>query len=305
MSQIAIVIVNWNGKKDTLHCLASLEKLKVSKYKVAVTVVDNGSSDGSVDVIRKEFPHVYIIENNKNLGFTGGNNVGISHVLREGASYVWLLNNDTFVDAHALNEIVSSFNDQHVGIAGSKIYFAPGHEFHKDRYASHERGNVLWYAGGSIDWNNMYASHRGVDEVDKGQYNQVEETPFITGCSMMVKRNVFETVGMLDDRYYLYLEDVDFCLRAQRAGYKTLYVPSSKVWHMNASSSGGPGTILHEYYFTRNRLLLGFQFAPLRTRIALMREAIRFLFQGSSVKKKAVIDMIVGRFGRSHDANEN
>lgn len=305
MSQIAIVIVNWNGKKDTLRCLASLQKLKVSKYKITVTIVDNESSDASVEVIRKKFPHVYIIENDKNLGFTGGNNVGISHVLREGASLVWLLNNDTFVDEHALDELISSFTDQYIGIAGSKIYFAPGHEFHKDRYTSNERGNVLWYAGGTIDWNNMYASHRGVDEVDTGQYNQLEETPFITGCSMMIKRNVFETVGMFDDRYYLYLEDVDFCLRTQRAGYKTIYVPSSKIWHVNAGSSGGPGNILHEYYFTRNRLLLGLRFAPLRTKIALIREAMRFLFQGSSIKKQAVIDMIVGKFGRSYDPNED
>jgi GT2 family glycosyltransferase len=143
----------------------------------------------------------------------------------------------------------------------------------------------------------MYASHRGVDEVDHGQYDTEEETPFVTGCSMMIRSSVFDRIGILDDRYYLYLEDLDFCLRAKKAGFTLRYVPSSVLWHVNAGSSARPGNPLQQYYQTRNRLLLGFRYAPMRTKIALLREAVRFLLTGSAVARKAVIDWFTGRFG--------
>lgn len=298
MPQIAIVIINWNGKKDTLNCLASLNKLVTSGFTKSVIVVDNGSSDGVVEEIRKNFPDVHIIETKENLGFTGGNNFGMSYALQSGHNYIWLLNNDTIVDAHALISLIKVFDDPRVGIAGSKIYFAPGREYHKDQYKTSERGHILWYAGGIIDWDNIYARHRGVDEVDRGQYDKTEETAFVTGCSMMIKKEVMQKVGMFDNRYYLYLEDVDLCLRAKRNHYKTVYVPSSKIWHVNAGSSGGPGSKLHQYYLTRNRLLLGMRFAPLRTKVALLREALRFFTHGTPTEKKAVVDFFLGRLGK-------
>ncbi|KKQ83490.1 MAG: Glycosyl transferase family 2, partial [Candidatus Woesebacteria bacterium GW2011_GWA1_38_8] len=234
-----------------------------------------------------------LLKTGKNLGFTGGNNVGIRYALDHEADFVWLLNNDTFVDRNVL-AFVSAFRDPTVGICGSKIYFAPGREFHYDRYEEKDRGKVLWYAGGLVDWDNMYASHRGVDEVDHGQYDKSVETPFITGCSMMIRREVIDRIGFLDDKYYLYLEDLDFCLRAKKAGFKLLYVPSSILWHVNAGSSARPGNPLHEYYLTRNRLLLGFRYASFRTKVALLREALGFT---SSVRRKAVMDWMFGRFG--------
>ncbi|OGG35715.1 hypothetical protein A2363_02990 [Candidatus Gottesmanbacteria bacterium RIFOXYB1_FULL_47_11] len=291
--KISVIIVNWNGWKDTLICLASLAKIRDINVSLQTIVVDNGSTNESVARIRKKFPNITLLETGKNLGFTGGNNVGIRHALAQGADFVWLLNNDTFVDKGVLS-FLGAFDDSRVGVAGCKIYFAPGREFHHHRYKDTERGHVFWYAGGIVDWANMYASHRGVDAVDRGQYDKTEETAFVTGCSMIIRREVVEKIGMLDDNYYLYLEDLDYCLRAKKAGYKLLYEPSSVVWHVNAGSSARPGNPLHEYYFTRNRLLLGFRYAPLRTRFALLREAFRFT---SPVRRKAVRDWVLGRFG--------
>lgn len=213
---------------------------------------------------------------------------------------MWLLNNDTEVDKDVLS-FLNVFDDPTVGACGSKIYFAPGHEYHNDRYAKEERGRVFWYAGGLVDWDNMYASHRGVDEVDHGQYDAPIETPFITGCSFVVRSDVVRRVGMLDDAYYLYLEDLDWSLRIQKAGYKTLYAPTSIVWHVNAGSSGRPGNPLHEYYFTRNRLLFGLRYAPLRTKVALLREGTKFLFGKSPIRRKAIIDALTGRFGKQYE----
>jgi len=188
-----------------------------------------------------------------------------------------------------------------VGIAGSKIYFAPGHEYHKGRYTQKEQGKVFWYAGELVDWDNMYASHRGVDEVDTGQYDTEEETPFITGCSMMIARNVLETIGLLDEKFYLYLEDLDYGLRASRAGFRLLYYPKSVIWHLNAGSSGGAGNPLHDYYITRNRLLVGLRYAPIRTKIALIREALGFLYGKNPEKKRAVTDFFFGKFGKQYE----
>ena len=297
--KVFTIIVNWNGYRDTLICLASLAKTSKRFADCTVVVVDNGSTNESVAEIRKKFPKITLLTTGKNLGFTGGNNFGIAYALKHGADFVWLLNNDTFVQENALS-FVKSFDDPRIGICGSKIYFAPEHEFHFDRYEKNERGKVFWYAGGIVDWQNMYASHRGVDEVDHGQYDTTAETQFITGCSMLIRRELIEKIGLLDDRYYLYLEDLDYCLRAKRAGYTLLYVPTSILWHVNAGSSARPGNPLHEYYFTRNRLLLGFRYAKLRTKFALLREGIRFIFGGSAVRRKAVLDWMFGNFGNRY-----
>lgn len=298
--RISIVMVNWNGKDDTVVALSSLKKMDKYGNDASVIVVDNGSTNDSVSAITKSHPWVTLIETGKNLGFTGGNNIGMKAAIKEGADFVWLLNNDIIAHKSALS-ILDVFDKNNIGLAGSKIYFAPGKEYHNGRYSKSERGKVFWYAGGLVDWDNMYASHRGVDEVDEGQYDKVEETSFITGCSMMIKREVIEKIGYLDDKFYLYLEDLDFCLRAKHAGYKRMYVPSSVIWHVNAGSSGGPGNPMHDYYLTRNRLLVGMRYAPVRTKLALFRESLRFLAFDSRVKKKAVLDAFFCRFGNRYE----
>ncbi|MFZ2025230.1 MAG: glycosyltransferase family 2 protein [Microgenomates group bacterium] len=301
---IAVIIVNWNGVDDTVACLNSLERVVRGGNKLLTIVVDNGSTNNSVAVIRKQFPEVTLIENKTNLGFTGGNNVGMKFALEQGADLVWLLNNDTIVDKNVL-AFTEAFEDKTVGASGSKIYFAPDHEYHHDRYTDSERGKVFWYAGGLVDWKNMYASHRGVDEVDHGQYNHIEQTPFITGCSFVIRSEVVRQVGLLDDAYFLYLEDLDWNVRMQKAGWKTMYTPTSVLWHVNAGSSGRPGNPLHEYYFTRNRLLLGIRYAPIRTKIALIREAIRFMGTASDIRKKAVKDWFFRRFGKQYEPTKH
>lgn len=298
--RIFAVIVNWNGKKDTDICLSSLQTISDNRQNLHVIVVDNGSIDDSVRFLRSKYPSITVLPTGANLGFTGGNNVGIKHALSKGADIVWLLNNDTIVQNRVLSNI-STFDDPSVGACCSKILFAAGHEYHANRYRREDLGSVIWYAGGLVDWQNMYASHRGVDEVDHGQYDRIEETPFITGCSFMVKAEVIRKIGLLDDKFYLYLEDLDWSIRIQRAGWKTMYTPSSVLWHVNAGSSGKPGNPLHEYYFTRNRLLLGFRYAPLRTKVALTREALHFVFGESTIRRKAVFDALFCRFGKQYD----
>lgn len=300
MKSVSISILNFNGKKNTLGCVESLKKIDSSKFNLNIIVIDNGSVESfPLKGGRWGNTSLEIIRNEKNLGFSGGQNVGIKHALGSGADYVLILNNDTYVDRNFLEELLCvSQIDEKIGILVPKIYFAPGFEFHKQRYSEKELGKVFWYAGGEMDWNNVIGHNRGVDEVDKGQFDKVEETELATGCCMMIGREIFDKVGMFDDKFYLYYEDADLSIRAGRIGFKIFYVPSSIIWHKNASSAGGSGSVLQDYYITRNRLLFGFRYAPFRSKIALFRESLSLLFRGRKWQKRGVIDFYLRRLGK-------
>lgn len=304
MLKIFLVILNWNGWKMTLGCLKSLEGIKRDGFVVEVVVVDNGSTDESVERIneltklRINELAIKLIKNKENLGFAGGNNVGIKYALENKADYVCLLNNDTRVSPDFLVELVKvAGEDRAIGVVGGKIYFEKGYEFHKERYQESELGKVIWYAGGKVDWQNVLASHRGVDEVDRQQYDRTEETDYVNGCLMLIKREVFEKIGLLDKKYFLYFEENDFSQRAKQAGFKLYFAPKAVIWHLNAGSSA-PGSGLHDYFLTRNRLLFGLHWAPFRSKAALIKESFRILVGGRPWQKTGVRDFYLGRFGR-------
>jgi GT2 family glycosyltransferase len=189
--------------------------------------VDNASSDGTVETVKEKFPSVKIISNPKNLRFAGGNNVGIEYALQNKSDFVLLLNNDTEVDPNFLSELVRfAENDSRIGIVGPKIFY----------YYDQKR---IWFAGGRVDYWKGWISHIGIREIDHGQYDTAREVDYITGCCMLVKREVVEKIGKLDESYFIYGEDTDWCLRASRADYKLAYVPSSVIWHKVSASSGG------------------------------------------------------------------
>jgi len=222
---VYIVVLTWNGRADTLECLQSLRHLTYSNARILV--VDNASEDGTADAVRSSFPATELIVNNSNLRFAQGNNAGIEYSLERGADYVLLLNNDTTVEPEFLTRLVEvAQNDRLVGIAGPKIY-----------YYGHQK--QIWSAGGKIDWWRGWISHIGIREMDGDQYNTLREVDYITGCCMLVKRRVIDTVGTLDEKFYLYGEDVDWCIRARRAEFKVIYVPSSHIWHKVSASSDG------------------------------------------------------------------
>lgn len=293
MKTVFIVIVHFNNSKDTYECLNSLRQIKSKKIQISCIVVDNGSKEKFRD------DEVIIITNKQNLGFSGGNNVGISYALDHNADYILLLNNDTLVDENLVDELVSCIDsDPAIGIAVPKIYFAKGYEFHKERYKNNELGKVIWYAGGGVDWKNVIGFHRGVDEVDHGQYERREITEFATGCCMLVKREVIKKIGMLDERYFLYYEDSDFSQRVIKAGYKIMYTPKAFLWHKNAGSAGGSGSALQDYYISRNRMLFGMRWAPFRSKISLVKESIAILFSGRAWQKKGIIDYYRMKLGQ-------
>jgi GT2 family glycosyltransferase len=301
MKNIAIIVLNWKQPQLTVDTVESLLKINHKKFNFKIIVIDNGSTDDSVEMFRKKYQKnelIKILDTQKNLGYVGGNNFGIKYALKHNYDYVLLLNNDVIVDNDFLTNLLKpALKNNSFGILGPKIYFAPGHEFHKDRYSKDEVGNVIWAVGGQMDWNNILGSNIGVDEVDHGQFEKMTtDLDFISGCCMLVRKEVFEKIGLLDQDYFMYLEDVDFCQRAKKAGYKLTYIPSSKIWHINAGSSKSGGD-LHDYFITRNRLIFSQRFARLRTKFAVFRESIKTLFTSKSQwKRQAVIDFYLHKF---------
>lgn len=240
--KVAIVVLNWNRASDTIACVDSLQNLVYPN--IEIVVIDNASTDGSVEALETKFPALTIIRNSRNLGYAGGNNVGIGHALDHGAEYVLVLNNDTIVDKDLVGGLVAAMQrEPHAGVAAPKIY-------------DFQEPTKIWFAGASIDWETGESPHTGLGERDSGQFNRVIEVDRVTGCAMMVGRTVFERVGLLDPDYFLYYEDTDLCVRAAKAGFKSYCVQTAKVWHKESSSTkASQGSDLHAYYHTRNRLL--------------------------------------------------
>lgn len=291
MNKVAIVILNYRGFKNTIECISSVKSLKKTDFKTEIIVIDNDSQDASKKELKK-IKGITFIVNTDNMGYSGGNNLGINYALKKAYQYVLILNNDTTVNEYLLINLL--LNSKNADIVAPKIYFAPGNEYHKGRYKKDDSGKVIWYAGGEIDWNNIVGNHIGVDEVDIGQFNNKKETDYATGACMLVSRKVFEKIGCFDEKYFLYLEDMDFCYRAKKAGFKIIFEPRAVLWHKNAQSAGGSGSSLQDYYITRNRLLFAFKFAKLKTKLAVLKQAI--LQIKNRTKRKALFDFLTLKF---------
>ncbi len=239
--KVSIIVLNWNGRQDTIECINSLKAITYSNY--TIVLVDNGSTDGSQTLLRERFPDIDLIQNGQNLGYAGGNNVGMRHALDKGADYIVLLNNDTIVDKNFVTALVTAAEaDKTAGMLCSKIYF-------------HDRPDILWYAGASFYPWLGWGRHRGYNVRDVGQFDGVEETERPTGCSLIVRRRLCEQIGLLGEKYFCYCEDLDWGMRAQNAGYKIMYVPASRVWHKVSRSTGGSRSGLSLYYYVRNMFL--------------------------------------------------
>lgn len=239
--KVSIVVLNFNNYGDTKECLCSLGELSHEPHEIIV--VDNGSNDGSLERLRRDFPSLTYIENSANLGYAGGNNIGILHALQHGADAVWILNNDTVAHREALAKLVEAATKfQNAGLLGS---------LNVDYY-SRDRVN---FAGGKIIKRTGSGRHieKSLEEVST--LREPFKTDFVTGASMFARREMIIDTGLMDERYFLYLEDVDWALRARRTGWEVYLVPDSIIWHKITGTSGQnrPHII---YYACRNSLYL-------------------------------------------------
>ena len=254
--RVCIVVVNWNGERDTLVCLQSLLALNYSNFQVVIS--DNGSRPESLDVIKTWVSShsaantstpgglsCVVIENGKNLGFTGANTVGIQYALVHEADYVLFLNNDTIVTSDFLTKMIEAGeSDPKIGIVGCKIFYSQ-----KEEDGRHK----IWSLGG-------YAFARGMPvnvangEYDRADWRGIRPQELINGCCMLIKREVIETVGVQDDRLFFGMDDVEYSFRAARNGWKNLVNLDASIYH-SASQSVVSHADLQIYYLFRNVLM--------------------------------------------------
>lgn len=296
---VAVIILNWNGLEDTLACLNSLGKLTFPPHEIII--VDNGSSDGSIEELKITYPDVTYIENSENLGFTGGNNAGLRYAKSIDADYALLLNNDTEVDPAFLGLLVDvAESDEEIGIIGPSIFLF-------------DEPEVLWSAGGDIDWMRGRTYMVGINQTDTGQFGEdPREVDFVSGCALMIRMAVVEEVGLLDTRFFVYYEETEWCVRVARCGYKIMHVPLAKIWHKISIEDQIFSPIV-TYYMIRNRLLFlklshanmiawiySLVLDNLRTLLSLsIRPKWKHKRARRSVMLKAMLDFFSGKFGRA------
>jgi len=238
-SIIYTIILNWNGYQDSKECIQSL--LQATYKNFIIVLVDNGSNTNEAELLENEFPAIKAIRIEKNLGFSGGNNIGIKYSLEQNADYILLLNNDTTVERNFLEPLVEKIlQDKHVGVVAPKINY-------------YSEPNLVWSAGGKI--RKIRASgFADYDKIESQLNTKDREVGFVSGCCMLIRKEVFEKIGLFDENYFLYVEDTDFCYRVKEAGYKIWVTPKSKIFHKVNSSTKNNNFLLPLYYTTRNRL---------------------------------------------------
>lgn len=223
--KITTIVVNWNLRDETARCLDSLQAAGLA---CRVILVDNGSVDGSGPALKLRHPELELLMLPKNHGFGQACNLAIREALaRPQCEYIFLLNNDADIDPNALEELLQAAKAHpRAGIFGPKIY-------HRSP------ARKIWYAGASRRKGVLAARAIGRGQTDLGQFDCIQPVDYVFGAAMFIRRSVFESIGLFDSRYFLYLEDLDFCLTAQQAGFSILFVPRSRVWHTISASTAG------------------------------------------------------------------
>lgn len=299
--KVSVIVLAINSLDLIKSELKDISKLETKGIDAECVIVDNGSEDGLHEYLKNyKLPNMSFkyLRNTTNLGFAGGNNVGINYALNNGSKYILLLNNDLILSNDLLIKLVKFLNDNpKVGLVSPKIYFAEGYEFYKNRYSDKDLGKVIWYAGGKIDWDNIYTSHIGVDEVDKGQYNEATKTDVANGACLLIRKDVFEKIGLLDEDFFLYWEDADFCQKAIKNKFDVVYYPGVTVWHKVSSSAGGSGGKSNDYFLIRNRYFFALRYAKPITKLAVFRDTVRLMFFGKGWQRLGAFHALIGKKG--------
>jgi len=242
--KVYVLILTWNRIYDVMTCLSHLHELDYPNY--VPVVIDNASNDGTVEAVRAKFPQITVLENETNLGYAGGNNVGIRYAIEHGADYMLIVNSDTILPPKLLRELVNvASSSEDIGAVGAKNLRMT-------------KPSIVWgaYLKMTYDWKLVRVI--GKEEKDSPRYSLVREVPAVIGCGMLLSRRAVEEVGMIDEFLFGYHEDVDWCLRARRKGYRCIYAGTAHILHRGSSST----SIVHEksmpcaYFVPRNAVIV-------------------------------------------------
>lgn len=305
-NKVAIILLNWNSYDDCMDCIASINNISYPNYHIYL--VDNDSQDQSLDRLKKDLhdqANLTFVESSENTGFAGGNNLGIQRALDDGYEYFWMLNVDTVIDREALSALMEAITkDDNIGIVGSKIYY-------------YNSSKVVWFAGGVINTYTGFTKHIGIKEVDNGQFEQATACDYITGCSLLFRRQMLADVGYMNEDYFLYFEETDWNIRARNKGWKILFVPSSIVYHKVSLSTGGENNRAPfvTYYDIRNAFVMikrtqpkaKVLFAMIYMFWKVFKQIVKMVVKKQNRKqervwyiRKGVLDAFTNRMGKHH-----
>jgi hypothetical protein len=274
MPKVVTIILNWNGLEDTLECIDSLYNMDYLNNEIIV--VDNGSSDGSVQIIRQRYPFITIIPNGNNLGFAMGNNVGIRRALDMDADYIWCLNNDTVVAKDTLAKLVNTLQCiPKIGLISPLIYY-------------YDNPDKVQFCGSYIDWEKKSI-------IKLKNLSEIKEIMSISlwGTALLIRREVIEHVGYLNEKYFAYHEDEEYSMRVLKAGFHNLVHPDAKIHHKNSRSTGSNDAPMQVFLRSRNSYFLWMDNGKGIKRLNYMR---RYLAQtisyGGELKEKHLSESI-------------
>ena len=292
VDKIAIIIVDYNGLKDSIECIESIKKSD-SAEDTQVIFVDNASKENEAEAIKQMYPEIISIRSEKNEGFSAGNNIGIRKAIADGYRYVMLLNNDTVVAPDMMDCLKKECHENEVAVPKMLYYSSP---------------ETLWYDGGEINRWTGNAKHSNMGKQDDGGKNSRYCT-FATGCCVMIPTQVFKKTGLLNEDYFMYCEDTDFSFELAKSNVKIRYVPSARLWHKVSASTGSSDSPFCIYYLTRNRFLICKRWKKeLRWTaypFSLLTRYIRMWQCKEADKKKAYMEAIKdahkGKMGRAEE----
>ncbi|HUT25523.1 MAG TPA: glycosyltransferase family 2 protein [Sumerlaeia bacterium] len=297
--RVTVIILNWNSERDTIEAVRSAARLDCPGFEILV--VDNHSRPASLQAIREACSDVQCVETGDNLGYAGGNNFGLRLALERGADFCLVLNSDVTVDPAMLRRLVArAAADPSLAVLGPDVY-------------RHDDPTSLFYPGWEIDWR-RWLFHRVPRDASLAE---VREVDYVQGCAMLLRASFLKEHGLFDERYHLYCEDADLCVRARRAGFGCAEIPAARVWHKGYASAGGAQSPLKTYYGLRNRLLFIAKHAPRRNRLPLrahlllcdaggqMLRALGRIARGDArgglaqarALGRAILDWLRGRYG--------
>lgn len=297
MDKVSIVLVNYNGAAYNEECLKSIYESYCNIVNIEVIMVDNCSKDNSIEKVKEKFKETIIIENYENNGFAGGTNIGIKYAMNNDSDYILLLNNDTIIDKDMIENMVRCSKANGNSVVTPKIYyFSPN--------------DLIWSAGGKIKWNQGKTEQFGFNEKEEFKYEDNKLIDFATGCCMLIPNKVLSKIGDLEERYFLYYEDTDYCVRIKNAGCNLIYEPKAKMYHKVSASTGGDTNKLYIYYNTRSRLYFNkkynkkYKIFIMYFAIAYIRNCIKWLIKNRldllEAMNDAIKDFIKGLEYRSY-----
>ncbi len=262
---VAIILVNYNGSSDTIDCIKSLSSMREVEYEIIV--VDNCSTDDSIDKLKqsqKEYSFT-LLQAEQNNGFSYGNNIGIKYA--KNADFYLLINNDTVVTTDFLKKLIAEFHkNPKCGVTTPKILY-------------YSQPNKIWYAGGSFDQRTARSEHNHYNQNNNINEKSSQKVTFASGCCLCVSRNTIEKVGLLNEDFFLYEEDAEFCYRITEAGLEIVYIPDSVIFH-KVSASTGQGSPMSQYYTVRNKYsLIRMHFKGINKILAYIYCTAQFMFR--------------------------